>query len=126
MPSFQIVVLIIAVIILIVALAFIGVSLKNSQKNAAWPPLVPDCPDYWTIDGSINPICVNVKNLGTCPKPINSTSHFLTMDFNQAPYTGSNSTCAKYTWATGCNLAWDGITYGVPNPCDASGSTTSS
>ena len=126
MPSFQIIVLIVAVILLIVALAFIGVSLKNSQKNEAWPPLVPDCPDYWTIDGSANPICVNVQNLGTCKKSLGSPTPFLTMDFNQAPYTGSNSTCAKYTWATGCNLAWDGITYGVPNPCDASGSTSTS
>jgi hypothetical protein len=125
MPSFQVVVLSIAVVILIIALAFIGVTLRNSQKNAAWPPLVPDCPDYWTMDGSAsNPICVNVKNLGTCPAAMGS-SH-LTMDFNQAQYTGSNSTCAKYTWATGCNLSWDGITYGVPNPCDASGATTSS
>ena len=124
MPSFQVVVLIIAVVILIIALAFIGVSLINSQKNAAWPPLVPDCPDYWTMDGSTNPICVNVKDLGTCP-PSMGNGH-LTMNFNQSPYTGSNSTCAKYTWATGCHLAWDGITYGVSNPCDTSGTTTTS
>jgi len=123
MPSFQIIVLIIAVILLIIALAFIGVSLKNSQKNATWPPLVPDCPDYWTIDGSANPICTNVKRLGTCTPAMGKP--YLTMDFNQAPYTGSNGTCAKYVWATGCNVAWDGITYGIQNPCDASGSTTS-
>jgi hypothetical protein len=124
MPSFQIIVLIVAVIILILALAFVGVSLKNSQKNAGWPPLVPDCPDYWTIDGSDNPICVNVKNLGTCSKPIGSTGPFLTMDFNQPPYNGENSSCAKYTWATGCNVSWDGITYGVQNPCDTTTTTT--
>ena len=124
--SFQTVVLIIAVILLIVALAFIGVSLKNSQKNEAWPPLIPDCPDYWTMDGSNNPICVNVKNLGTCSKPLNSNSPFLTMDFNQAPYNGTNGDCAKYTWATQCKVAWDGITYGVQNPCVTDAASSSS
>ena len=121
MASFQIVVLIIAVVILIIALAFIGVSLKNSKKNSSWPPYVPDCPDYWTIDGSANPICVNVKDLGTCPPPTGKPH--LTMDFNKDPYTGTNGNCAKYTWATGCNVSWDGITYGVENPCDVSSST---
>jgi len=118
MASFQTVVLIIAVVILIIALAFIGISLKNSQKNIAWPPYIPDCPDYWTIDGSTNPICVNIKDLGTCAAPVGQKH--LTMDFNTAPYNGSNASCAKYKWATGCNVSWDGITYGVENPCDAS------
>ena len=52
MPSFQTIVIIIAVVLLIIALAFIGVSLKNSQSNTTWPPLVADCPDYWTTDAS--------------------------------------------------------------------------
>lgn len=42
-----------------------------------------------------------------------------TMNFNQAPYTGNQGTCNKYKWAQGCNTTWDGITSGVPNPCDA-------
>jgi hypothetical protein len=120
MPSFQIVVLIIALVILIIALAFIGVSLKNSQSNTTWPPLVPDCPDYWTTDASF---CVNVKDLGTCPASIMTDKH-LKMNFNDDPYNGSDSSCQKYTWATVCNVSWDGITYGVQNPCDASGSST--
>lgn len=41
------------------------------------------------------------------------------MNFNQAPYTGGQGTCNKYKWAQGCNITWDGITSGVPNPCDA-------
>lgn len=104
MPSFQIIVLILAVIILIVALAFIGVSLKNSNKKASWPPLVPSCPDYWTVDVSG---CRNVKDLGTCK----------TIGDNYKDFTGKTA-CEKYTWANGCGLAWDGITYGVKNPCD--------
>ena len=39
------------------------------------------------------------------------------MDFSTAPFTGDNGTCAKYQWASKCNVSWDGITYGVTNPC---------
>jgi hypothetical protein len=108
MPSFQIIVLILAVIILIVALSFIGVSLKNSNKKTSWPPLVADCPDYWTVDvvGS-STVCRNVKDLGKC-KSLND---------NPKDFTGLTA-CQKYTWADSCDVAWDGITYGVKNPCD--------
>ena len=120
MANFQTVVLIIAVILLIISLAFVGNALKTSSANNSWPPEVPACPDYWTIDGSN--VCVNIHDLGTC-KPGYGKEH-LTMDFNVAPYTGDDGNCAKYTWATGCKVAWDGLTYGVPNPCDVSSSTT--
>jgi hypothetical protein len=96
---------------------------KNSEE---WPPIISDCPDYWMIDGSGNNAkCVNVKDLGRCP-PKGDDKH-LTMNFNIAPYVGSNSNCAKYTWANNCGLAWDGINYGVNNPCaDSSPSSNNS
>ena len=115
MEGFQKIVLFIAIIMLIIALIFIGIALGYS-KNQAWPPITPECPDYWTIDGSGNNItCINVKDLGTCP-PQNGDTH-LKMNFNTSAYTGSNELCAKYTWAKNCGISWDGITYGVPNPC---------
>ena len=39
------------------------------------------------------------------------------MNFNLPAFTGSNGTCAKYNWANNCKVSWDGITYGVENPC---------
>ena len=39
------------------------------------------------------------------------------MNFNNAPYTGTTGACAKYNWANNCGVSWDGITYGVNNPC---------
>ena len=41
------------------------------------------------------------------------------MDFNQAPFNGTDGDCAKYKWAykDKCNVTWDGINYGVSNPC---------
>ena len=124
MGGFQKTILFAAVIILLVALLLIGFALSSASNTETWPPMVPDCPDYWTIDGSgSNATCVNVKNLGTCPPA--SGQQYLTMNFNNSPYTGSNGTCAKYTWATGCDVSWDGITYGVDNPCQTTSTTSS-
>jgi hypothetical protein len=118
MEGFQKFVLFSAIIILIVALIFIGIALSYST-DTTWPPMTPECPDYWTIDGSGNNTnCINVKDLGTC-KPQSGTKH-LTMNFNGPAYTGANGACAKYTWAKNCGVSWDGITYGVNNPCQTS------
>jgi hypothetical protein len=124
MEGFQKIVLLIAIILLIVALLFIGTALSSST-DTQWPPMIPQCPDYWSIDGSgNNTTCINVKDLGTCP-PQNGQNH-LVMNFNTPVFTGSNGLCAKYSWATNCGLTWDGITYGVNNPCQTSSSTSSS
>jgi hypothetical protein len=118
MEGFQKIVLFSAIIILIITLIIIGVALSYA-KNTTWPPMVPNCPDYWLIDGSgDNSKCINVKDLGTCSP--NGQDEHLTMDFNLPVFTGSNGTCAKYNWAKNCNVTWDGITYGVNNPCQES------
>jgi hypothetical protein len=118
MEGFQKIVLFSAIIILIIALVIIGVALTFSKKNV-WPPMTPACPDYWVIDGSgNNSTCTNIKDLGTCP-PHGNNQH-LVMNFNSAPYTGAQGNCSKYTFANKCGLSWDGITYGVQNPCQTS------
>jgi len=115
MGSFQKIITIIAVIILTINLVVVAIALDNA-KNVNWPTLVPSCPDYWLSDGSGNNLtCINIRNLGTCqPK---SGDKYLKMNFNNPPFTGANGTCAKYTWANNCKIAWDGLTYGVNNPC---------
>jgi hypothetical protein len=119
METFQKTVLFSAIIILIICLIFIGIALSQATASETWPPMIPECPDYWTIDGSGNATtCTNVKDLGTCP-PKGNEQH-LTMNFNTPAFTGSNELCAKYTWATKCGVTWDGITYGVNNPCQTS------
>ena len=116
MEGFQNFVLISAIIILIIALVIIGIALSNSSSYVAWPPMVPQCPDFWTIDGSGNNAkCINVKDLGTFV-PSNGQIH-QTMSFNTDAFTGSNAACNKYKWANAYKLSWDGITYGVSNPC---------
>lgn len=120
MQGFQKIVLIIAIVILIVILIFIGYSLGNVTKES-WPPLIGDCPDYWIDMSGNGAMCVNTKDLGNgkCLSLTDGESH-QTVDFTTGVYTGSNSACAKYTWANTCGVSWDGITYGVTNPCDVS------
>lgn len=115
MEAFQKFILFAAIIILIIALVFIGISL-HYNKDQQWPPMTPECPDYWVVDGSgNNTTCINMKDLGTCP-PQNGSKH-LTMNFNTSAFSGENANCAKYNWAKKCKVSWDGITYGVNNPC---------
>ena len=119
MEGFQKFILFSAIIILIIALVLIGMVLSYSTADMKWPPVLPDCPDYWLIDGSgNNASCINVKDLGTC-QPLNDEKH-LKINFNSSAFTGENGLCAKYNWANKCNVSWDGITYGVSNPCQTS------
>ena len=122
MASFQSTVLIIATIILIIVLVIIGYMLRQGNATQVWPPILGDCPDYWIDTSGNGANCVNVKNLGTCVPT--SGKGLQAVDFTQSTYTGTSGLCNKYTWATGCNVSWDGITYGVPNPCNAPTTTT--
>jgi len=125
MEGFQKFVLITAIVILIIALVLIGMALSSSKNNVTWPPMVPQCPDFWAVDGSgNNATCINVKDLGTF-EPSNQEKH-QTMNFNTDTFTGSEGACNKYKWATSYNLSWDGITYGVTSPCQTTTTTTTS
>jgi hypothetical protein len=116
MEGFQKIVLIIAIIVLIITLVFFGLVLGGSSGET-WPPLVPDCPDWWIADGSgNNTTCINVKDLGTCSAQ--SGKKHQNMKFTSSIFTGDNGMCAKYKWADNCDVSWDGITYGVENPCN--------
>ena len=97
---FQKTVFTIAIVILIITLCFIGITLRRQKYNSAYPPVIPNCPDYWDISGNI---CKNSMNLGkdTCRGD---------MDFSTAQWSGNSGLCSKYTWAKTCNLTWDGIT----------------
>lgn len=118
MEVFQKTVLITAVVILIISLLVIGTVLHGTPKNN-WPPNVSACPDWWLVDGSGNrQKCINVKDLGVC-KPQGNQPHQV-MDFSSSTFTGSNGLCNKYNWANKCKVTWDGVTYGVSNPCSTS------
>ena len=117
MEGFQKIVVITAAIILLFSLVFLSIAISKGSGET-WPPVTADCPDWWIIDGSgNNSTCMNIKDLGTCASQHTGQNKHQTMNFNTGIYTGSNGNCNKYTWANKCNISWDGITYGVENPC---------
>jgi hypothetical protein len=121
--SFQKIVLIIATMFLILFLVLIGLSLSSSSNEVDWPPVVGNCPDYWVDLSGNGSKCFNSHRLGNCPNYIPNADGENTMNFDQAPFTGANGTCAKYKWANHCKISWDGITYGIKNPCTATTKT---
>ena len=102
--NFQKMVLSIASFLLLVMLVFIGYVISKGQSEKKFPPVVPKCPDYWTIsdDGKG---CVYTLGLGCC----NSESTVI-IDDPARDWNGSSGLKNKCEWAKGCNLTWDGIT----------------
>ena len=113
MVNFQIGTLIIASIVLIITLSIIAISFSNIKNDSKYPPVVPDCPDYWLVmpDASGNKCMNKHSELGnsSCPK---------TMDFSGSWWLGELGMCHKKTWANSCNLTWDGVTNARKNPCN--------
>jgi len=114
--NFQSIVMIVATVILIFALATIGVALSNLNSGIKYPPVIADCPDYWSIskkpadpgsDSSQTPefTCNNDKELGHVDvvdcKVFNSSD---------SKYKGIGGLCAKKQWADKCDVTWDGVT----------------
>jgi len=126
--NFQSIVLTIAIILLIVTLVLIGIALSKSKYANGWPPVTGDCPDYWVDLSGNGAACYNSKNLGVqnCSKTTYNGTYKdeKVMDFTTAAFTGDNGACTKATWANKCGVSWDGITYGVSNPCDQSNGNT--
>ena len=59
--SFNSLVLMIASIILIILLIVIGITMYYSAKNAEFPPVIAECPDYWNVTKEDNKtMCKNI------------------------------------------------------------------
>ena len=110
--TFQTIVIIIAIILLILALTFIGYELYTAQYNTQFPPVQALCPDYWVSKGSE---CINIKHLGNC----HNTNTDISMNFNVPLYQGAQGDCKKSLWAKSCGVSWDGITNNS-NICNSS------
>ena len=59
--TFQKVVLIIALILLILSLVIIGVLIKSAQTSAKFPPETSKCPDFFKVDLENGKRCFNPK-----------------------------------------------------------------
>lgn len=96
--NFQKIVIIIAIVLLILMLSFIGYGLYKNKSNRKFPPIIGECPDYWVAKKNE---CTNPKNLGICKGSKN---------FNTSKFSGDTGDCAKSKWAKNCKLTWQGIT----------------
>jgi hypothetical protein len=141
-------------ILLVVILIFLGVTLNKSNASEPWPPNTSACPDYWldfpynTTSGAPIPNyvagsqCVgtndskNVAGMNLGNKNITATisnpkggpnitdTYNLSGTVDGYTFTGSTGACNKRNWSTFNGISWDGITYGVNNPCYATETTT--
>ncbi len=101
--------------ILVAALVSVRYLIMWSKKSQKWVPELPQCPDFWELSPTGK--CVNSMDLGTCqPSPSSGDTH-ATIDFTSSSAYATR--CDKFKWATNCGVSWDGITYGVENPCNA-------
>ena len=73
---FQRIVLTVAIIILIITLAIMGLLMFNNHSAVQWPPEVSSCPDYFTA--SAPNVCQNTEKITVantnCPKPMPKNS----------------------------------------------------
>jgi hypothetical protein len=98
--TFQKIVLVIALVLLIISLVIIGLLIKSATLSSKFPPETGKCPDYFKAqlsNGTL--ICTNPKNLGTCGN-----------DFTPVGGSDEGSITANCKAAKNCGLTWDGVT----------------
>lgn len=139
MDLFYVIVVSVAVALLIIILAYVGLQMKTTASaSGEFPPIKQSCPDKWeaTINKSDKKVlCVipsvvdnNMKNVGNLytsddvvdQKIIDVTPGYTppssldgkqTIDFNHNGWSafGMVSDCKKKEWANTYNIVWDGI-----------------
>jgi hypothetical protein len=118
MLSFYTIVIIIAVILLIGALSVIGITLTKNKQTNAFPEYQENCPDFWTLNGTIcSPNASNTpppsKFVGIKPS-VNHTGVMISNDKKSIVSLDTNpdnwsSICDKYKWSNLNGILWDGV-----------------
>ena len=101
-------VIVIAIIVLIISLSFIGTVLSQSSSDVRFPPNVGQCPDFYKKISETE--CESTKNMHFDSEP-----KCRVLDFQDLKYlrsgTGPNSgACEKKKVAIDCGITWDGLT----------------
>ena len=123
--SFYTLVVTIAVVILILVLAFLGWTMSKHKDKSANFPIQTTCPDYWEIENDIatkkayckQPPDSTYMNYGdaqastsdSLPKDVFKDGKF---DFTNSGWSsaGQNAVCAKKKWADMYKIKWDTVT----------------
>lgn len=87
--SFYLTITIVAAVILILSLTYVGVLLYSTKSTIAFPPTQSKCPDYWQIDSTS----------GKCKVPASATeTNASGLNFNSsAPTSQLDTTGTGYT-----------------------------
>lgn len=119
MEQFYVIVITIAIVLLILALTYIGVFLiGDDTTQVTFPPHSNQCPDYWEVngDGSCE-IPTNGINLGTATSDIKAFNDHKTFPTDKTGDTKptsidftTGSICDKKQWANTFKIEWDGVT----------------
>ena len=131
--SFQRIVIIVATVLLIICLVFIGAILYNNTYNAAFPPVTGTCPDYWVDMGSATSGSNKGKNRCVAPGTSRGGGEFITPGIdgygrkskdckfkyvNPHQPLDEDTRCEYKKWADKCKVTWDGVTN--IGPCSTS------
>ena len=121
METFYLIVLSVAIILLIIILAYIGIYGMNEKSKSAFPPVKYDCPDYWQKNekgecviptsgpnmgafnnkGDLTPIKEDIPGINENKDAI---------DFENAGWSASGSSrCAQKKWAIDNSIVWDTV-----------------
>ena len=101
---------IVALVTLVISLAFIGSALASSSKNIEFPPNISKCPDNYEIFydeyGEFS-YCLNSSNntISGCDK-----ESFTDASYNLPGIGSTSGACEKKKWAKKCRVDWDGLT----------------
>jgi hypothetical protein len=89
--DFYTIVIIIAVVLLILSLTFIGIIINNANASAKFPGSYNTCPDYWSFDGK------------------KCSSNGLNTNNGFTSYTPDSDLCKNFNWAYKNQISWDGV-----------------
>ena len=137
MEAFYKITILITIVFLILALTVIGILMGKKANVLSYPPVMNECPDYWTFDGSYcivpntkckdqqNPDkqieCNQNQNLLNGITSIDSLNEQNTPGFKKdtkdnmttfkIDFNDKNwkTTCEKTKWAKTYNIVWDGV-----------------
>ena len=101
--SFYSMVLIIAFVILLISLIFVGILLQNQDANKEFPAQANYCPDGWGVDssGNCDPATGNL--------PSDSSYNIFTANSGKYKPVEGVSLCDKRNWAISKGVSWDGV-----------------
>ena len=97
-----------AIVVLIICLAFVATALQTSSSEKVFPPHISECPDFYVKNA--NDECVAQFDVsGTSDDGFSCQSRNFKTYIN--PGMGLHSgICKKKNWAKNCGVNWDGIT----------------